>query len=76
MAEYLVVWKIFVEADTPADAAWEALAAQRNPDSEAMEFEICDEMGGLEQVSLGPCRTATTTVASRPTGVKIVLRGG
>jgi hypothetical protein len=74
MAEYLVLWKIFVEADSPSEAAWEALAAQRNPESEATEFEVRDELGGLRMVSLGPYRTETTTVANAGRGVVIALR--
>ena len=40
MTEYLVTWRIFVEAASPEDAAREALAVQRNPESEATGFEV------------------------------------
>ena len=43
--EYLVLWKIYVEADSPEAAASEALAAQRNPESRATAFEVRDEWG-------------------------------
>lgn len=41
--QYLVVWQIFVEADSAEDAAAEAYAAQGNLDSDATVFEVCDE---------------------------------
>jgi hypothetical protein len=43
--EYLVAWKIYVEADSPEAAAAEALAAQRNLESRATAFEVRDEWG-------------------------------
>lgn len=45
MNEYLVTWQIFVEARTPEEAALAALAAQRNVESAATCFEVCDESG-------------------------------
>ena len=50
MAEYLVTWQIFVEARTPQEAALGALAAQRNVDSAATCFDVCDEAGHLNTV--------------------------
>jgi hypothetical protein len=47
MTEYLVTWRIFVEAASPEDAAREALAVQRNPESEATGFDVRDA-GGRE----------------------------
>ena len=43
MTQYLVTWQIFVEARTPQEAARDALAVQRNPESEATCFEVLDE---------------------------------
>ena len=45
MTEYLVTWRIFVEADSPEDAAREALAVQRNLESEATGFDVRDGAG-------------------------------
>jgi len=45
MTEYLVTWRIFVEARTPEEAAREALAVQRNLDSEATSFDVQDGAG-------------------------------
>ena len=47
MTEYLVTWRIFVEAASPEDAAREALAVQRNLESEATSFDVLDD-GGQE----------------------------
>lgn len=40
MPEYLVVWKIDLDADTPTEAAKKALEIQRDPDSIALVFEV------------------------------------
>jgi hypothetical protein len=45
MTEYLVTWRIFIEAESPEDAAREALAVQRNPESEATGFDVRDAVG-------------------------------
>jgi hypothetical protein len=45
MREYLVIWKIFVEAESPEEAAREALGIQRNANSGATLFEVKDEWG-------------------------------
>jgi hypothetical protein len=49
--EYLVLWKIYVEADSPEAAAEEALAAQRNLESRATAFEVRDEWGRWQTVA-------------------------
>jgi hypothetical protein len=63
--EYLVLWQIYVEADTPEDAASQALAAQRSVDSDATAFDVRDEWGrwrtvvctgGDAAAGLGPVR--------------------
>lgn len=45
MTEYLVTWRIFVEATSPEAAAREALAVQRNPDCDATGFAVRDTLG-------------------------------
>lgn len=45
LMEYLVTWRIFVEADTPEEAAHAALEAQRNVESHATCFDVRDELG-------------------------------
>ena len=40
MKEFLVRWEIEISAETPEDAAREALRAQRDPDSLATVFEV------------------------------------
>ena len=45
MTEYLVTWRIFVEATSPEAAAREALAVQRDLDSEATGFDVRDAAG-------------------------------
>lgn len=42
MAEYLVEWKIEIDADSPEAAARKALAIQRNPKSIAVVFDVTD----------------------------------
>ena len=51
--EYLVLWKIYVEADSPEEAAEEALAAQRNLESRATVFDVRDEWGRWQTVAHG-----------------------
>ena len=46
MTEYLVTWQIDIEADTPEEAAREALKIQRDLDSEAKHFEVQEEKDG------------------------------
>jgi hypothetical protein len=46
MQEYTVVWRIYVEAETPEAAAREALGVQRDRESWATRFEVFDERGG------------------------------
>jgi hypothetical protein len=40
MPEYTVVWRINIEADSPREAAMEALRIHRKPDSIATVFEV------------------------------------
>lgn len=45
MRTYRVTWEIELDAETPEDAAREALEIQRNPDSTATVFKVYDEKG-------------------------------
>lgn len=40
MADYLVEWRIDVEADSPEEAAAMALAVMRDPESTALHFTV------------------------------------
>jgi hypothetical protein len=53
MTQYLVTWQIFVEARSPEEAARDALAAQRNADSEAICFDVRDDAGHTDTVVVG-----------------------
>jgi DNA polymerase III alpha subunit len=51
MSEYEVNWRIQVEAETPDEAAREALAIMRDQFSEATFFEVTDrETGETETI--------------------------
>jgi len=53
MSDYLVEWDFDVELDdtgTPRDAAMEALAAQRDPESSATVFKVTDKATGTVTV--------------------------
>ncbi len=43
MNEYLVTWKIDMDADNPSEAAVCALITQRDPESTAVVFEVTDK---------------------------------
>jgi hypothetical protein len=43
MPQYLVTWRIDIEADTPVEAAIHAVTIQRRPDSTAVVFEVTDK---------------------------------
>ena len=56
MAEYHVVWRVEIDADSPEEAAREARAMQMDPDNEAACFEVfkgfaCDARGNHEEVA-------------------------
>lgn len=40
MSTYLVTWSIDIEADTPREAAVQALMIQRDPESTACVFDV------------------------------------
>jgi len=52
--QYKVVWTIDIEANSPQEAAKEALAIQRDAGSEAVAFEVKDPNTGklIESVDL------------------------
>ena len=41
MPQFRVSWEIDIEADTPQQAAKQALAIQRDPKSTATQFSVC-----------------------------------
>jgi hypothetical protein len=40
MTSYHIIWEIDVQADSPEEAAYKALAMQRNPESTATVFDV------------------------------------
>jgi hypothetical protein len=50
--EFKINWKIEIDAETPLDAAREALRVQRDSGSTATVFEVTDENGDLFLVDL------------------------
>ena len=55
MPEYLMTWKIDIEADTPQNAAEWALITQRDVQSIATVFTVRDKATGVEvDVDLNP----------------------
>jgi hypothetical protein len=53
MSEYLVRWEIEVEANSPEEAAQEALEIQRDPFHEATAFEVRkSSTGEIYQIDL------------------------
>ena len=46
MTDHRVVWEIDIEADTPEDAAKEALLIQRDQGSDATCFTVTDKKSG------------------------------
>ena len=55
MTEYLVTWCIFVEAETPEEAARGALAEQRDIESTATCFDVYDETGRRDTIVCPEC---------------------
>lgn len=51
MKNYLVVWEIEVDAETPLEAAQKALAIQRAPESTATVFQVWDD-GELTNIDM------------------------
>lgn len=49
---YSIIWSIDIEAETPRDAAEEALKIQRDPESTATCFEVMDDEGTVINIDL------------------------
>ena len=49
---YVVTWELDVDAGTPEEAARQAWAAMRRPESTANVFDVLDETGGCTRVDL------------------------
>ena len=52
VTHYVVTWEIDIDAETPQDAARQAWAAMRAPESTANVFDVLDEAGGCTRVDL------------------------
>lgn len=52
MKKFLVEWTIEIHADTPREAAKEALKIQRDPESIAVYFKVFDPDGDETHVDL------------------------
>jgi hypothetical protein len=52
MPQYTVTWEIEIHAETPEEAAREALAIQRDVNSTATVFHLCDEGGEACHIDL------------------------
>ena len=52
MTEYMVVWEVQVEAESPEAAARTAIAMQRNPESTATVFEVFPQVGSATTIDL------------------------
>lgn len=46
MPQYLITWEIELDADSPEEAAEEALRIHRDPDSEATVFDVMQQSTG------------------------------
>lgn len=49
---YVVTWEMDVDAGTPEEAARQAWAAMRAPESTANVFDVLDETGGCTRIDL------------------------
>ena len=49
---YNVIWEIQIDADSPREAAEQALTIMRDPKSSAQHFEIIDEDGNGQPIEL------------------------
>lgn len=50
--EYHVIWEIDLEADSPVEAAREALRIQRDPSSRATVFDVIERDGRRHRIDL------------------------
>lgn len=54
MSNYLVIWEIDVEANSPQEAAIEARKMQIIPNTEALHFTVKDDKKCVTEVQLNP----------------------
>jgi len=52
MPEYRITWEIQITADSPREAAEQALVIQRVPNSIATVFDVADDDGNIERIDL------------------------
>jgi len=72
MAQYRVTWEIELDADTPEDAAREALAIMRDPDSIATVFTVHDQDTATRPRST-PANTRRQTMSAKVQEIVIDL---
>ena len=65
MPEYRVHWEIDIEAESPIDAAEQALTIHRSPESIATVFDVTDEGGHTERIDLDEAEDAEACAACR-----------
>lgn len=52
MPDFLVIWEIEIAADSPLEAAQQALKYQRDPNSSAVTFDVTDTKGKVHRIDL------------------------
>lgn len=63
MSGYLVIWQMDIDADSPEEAARQALAYQRDPESTATVFDVESDAG---TVRVDLTEGTTTPLAREP----------
>lgn len=70
MVDYLVTWRIDMEADSPDEAAARALIVQRDSESTAVVFEVSDTSSGTTwSIDLDSADREVHVIEWRPTGL-------
>jgi hypothetical protein len=69
MPEYLVTWRIDVEAETPYEAAVEAWSLQMGADSSAVVFDVAshENLKEVVRIDLDPAEPSLTPILHDPT---------
>ena len=62
--DYHVSWDIDLVADSPMDAARQALRIQRDRDSIATVFDVTDEEGNTERIDLTEATESAEEISS------------
>lgn len=77
MKGYHVIWEIDLDADTPADAARQALAIQRDRFSQAIVFDVieADSNGEAQRIDLFDLEKSPELIARRPVEMPRVIVG-